>query len=79
MAALNHNVSLRTLRIGTSFVVFNSIKDKRQLSCFLKPAAYFVLFTQAHVLHRQLPSSASASSGANTRTLFHVNAQMYLV
>lgn len=79
LAALNHSVSFRTLRIGTSFVIFNSVKDKCKLSCFLKPTAYFVLFTQAYVLHRQLPSSASASLDANTRTLFHMNAELYLV
>lgn len=42
-----------------SFVGFKSIKGKCKLSCFIKPMAYFVLFTQLHVLHRQLPSSAA--------------------
>lgn len=32
VAALNHGISLRILRIGTSFVVLNSIKDRCKLS-----------------------------------------------
>jgi len=77
-AGLNR-ISPRMLTTGISFVVLNLIKGKCKLSCVLRPTAYCVLFTQLDVLHRQLPSSASASSGAKTGTFFHINAEIDLV
>lgn len=65
LAVWNH-VSLRT---GTSFAVLNSIKGKCKLSCFLKPAAYFVLFTQLHVLHGQLPAQVQKHAPCSTLML----------
>lgn len=51
-------------------VVLNSTKGKCEPSCFLNASAHHVPLSQLRVLQWELPSSASASPGANG-TLVH--------